>query len=394
MLILNMASLGKLLVGRILALPTLEGTNPSPPPSPRLRRAGSPSPRCAGRGNWRIAGWWCREAPLFLVALALGLGAAAEGQPFYLPTANHALFEKGGEERFFAPTPGKSWESGCFGCVRSEGMQMHEGLDIKSIQRDRLGEPADPVLATAAGTVVYMNQQTALSNYGRYLVLRHVIGGVEVYSLYAHLQSIRGDLKPGAAVQAGEAVAVMGRTSNTGETITKDRAHVHFELNLFYSDHFQAWYTKHYPTERNEHGLWNGENLVGFDPRLVFLAERDQGAAFDLTKWLQGRTELCRVVARQTNFSWVKRYPMLVRSNPVAQKSGIAGYEIALDYNALPFEWVPRAASELKSRAKYSLVSVNEAEETKNPCRKLVSRQSGKWELAPYGVSMLDLLSE
>jgi murein DD-endopeptidase MepM/ murein hydrolase activator NlpD len=331
---------------------------------------------------------------LLLVALVARLGGAAQAQPFYLPTANHALFEKGGETNFFAPTPGKTWESGCFGCVRSEGMQMHEGLDIKSIQRDRLGEPADPVLAAAAGTVVYMNQQTALSNYGRYLVLRHVIGGVEVYSLYAHLQGFRSDLKPGLAVQAGEMVAVMGRTSNTAETISKERAHVHFELNLFYSDHFQAWYQTHFPAERNEHGLWNGENLVGFDPRLVFLAEREEGAAFDLTKWLRGRTELCRVMARQTNFPWVKRYPMLVKSNPVAQKSGIAGYEIALDYNALPFEWVPRAASEIKSRAKYSLLSVNEAEEARNPCRKLVSRQGGGWQLAPYGVSMLDLLSQ
>jgi murein DD-endopeptidase MepM/ murein hydrolase activator NlpD len=331
---------------------------------------------------------------LLAPALMLLLGPAAEAQPFYLPTANHALFEPGGEERFFAPTPGKTWESGCFGCVRSEGTQMHEGLDIKCLQRDRLGEPTDPVLAAAAGTVVYMNAQTALSNYGRYLVLRHLIGGVEVYSLYAHLQAFRSDLKPGLAVQAGEPLAVMGRTSNTAETISKDRAHVHFELNLFYSDHFEAWYKTHFPTERNDHGVWNGENLVGFDPRLIFLAEREQGAAFDLTKWLQARTELCRVVVRKTDFPWVKRYPMLVRSNPVAQKSGVAGYEIALDYNALPFEWVPRAASEIKSRAKYSLLSVNEAEETRNPCRKLVSRQGGAWQLAPYGVSMLDLLSQ
>src|SRR5690606_40621039 len=33
-----------------------------------------------------------------------------------LPTANHALFEPDGESRFFAPTPGRSWTAGRFGC--------------------------------------------------------------------------------------------------------------------------------------------------------------------------------------------------------------------------------------------------------------------------------------
>src|SRR5690349_15417749 len=48
-------------------------------------------------------------------------------QPFRLPTANHALFEKNGEEQFFVGTVGKPWNTGTFGCVRSEGAQMHEG---------------------------------------------------------------------------------------------------------------------------------------------------------------------------------------------------------------------------------------------------------------------------
>jgi murein DD-endopeptidase MepM/ murein hydrolase activator NlpD len=195
-----------------------------------------------------------------LLFLAAWVGCAgAQAQPFHLPTANHALFDSGGEERFFVPTTGKTWPSGCFGCVRSDGMQMHEGLDIKCLQRDPRGEPADPVMATAAGTVMYMNDRPALSNYGRYLVLRHLVGSVEVYSLYAHLSSLRGDLKLGQPVQMGEPIAVMGRTSNTAETITQERAHVHFELNLFYSEHFPTWFKKHFAGERNDHGLWNGE---------------------------------------------------------------------------------------------------------------------------------------
>jgi murein DD-endopeptidase MepM/ murein hydrolase activator NlpD len=327
-------------------------------------------------------------------AAVSAFGLLAQAQPFHLPTANHAIFEPGGEERFFVPTTGKTWESGCFGCVRSDGAQMHEGLDIKCLQRDARGEPADPVMATAPGTVAYMNDHPSLSNYGRYLVLRHLIGGVEVYSLYAHLSAIRPDLKPGQAVQMGEPVAVMGRTSNTSETITKERAHVHFELNLFYSERFPAWYRKHFPGERNDHGIWNGENLVGFDPRLILLAEQSEGPAFNLTAWLQHRPEICRVLARKTDFPWVKRYPMLVKNNPLAQKEGVAGYEIALDYNGLPLEWVPRAPSEIKGPAKYRLLSVNEAEEAKNPCRHLVKRAARGWQLAPAAINLLDLLSE
>jgi murein DD-endopeptidase MepM/ murein hydrolase activator NlpD len=225
-------------------------------------------------------------------------------------------------------------------------------------------------------------------------VLGHLIGGVEVYSLYAHLHSVRSDLKAGISVQAGEPIAVMGRTSNTAETISQERAHVHFELNLFYSDHFAAWFKTHFPAERNDHGVWNGENLVGFDPRLILLDEREQGTNFNLTVWLQHRVELCRVLARKTNAPWVKRYPMLVAPNPVAQKEGVAGYEISLDYNGLPFAWVPRAASEIKGKAKYQLLSVNEAEETLNPCRNLVKKTAGRWQLATAGVNLLDLLTE
>ncbi|HWH71271.1 MAG TPA: M23 family metallopeptidase, partial [Candidatus Sulfotelmatobacter sp.] len=124
---------------------------------------------------------------------ALGLSA----QPFQLPTANHALFEKGGAERFFVGTVGKPWMTGTFGCVRSEGWQVHEGLDIRCLQRDKHGEPTDPVLAAADGTVAYISTRAGLSNYGKYLVIRHQVEGLEVYSLYAHLSEIRSDLRVG-----------------------------------------------------------------------------------------------------------------------------------------------------------------------------------------------------
>ena len=122
----------------------------------------------------------CFPEALSLLAFICCISTAS-AQPFFFPTANHALFEPGAEERFFAGTTGKGWETGCFGCVRSEGWQMHEGLDIRSIQRDAHGEPVDPVLATMDGIVVYFSTHPALSNYGNYLVLKHEVEGIEVY---------------------------------------------------------------------------------------------------------------------------------------------------------------------------------------------------------------------
>ena len=83
-------------------------------------------------------------------------------------------------------------------------------------------------------------------------------------------------MKVGQPVKAGETVAVMGRTANTREGISKDRAHVHFELNLLVNDRFASWYKKTFPGQRNDHGEWNGQNLLGIDPRAILLAEHER----------------------------------------------------------------------------------------------------------------------
>ena len=118
-----------------------------------------------------------RLSSLALTTLLPSLPLAA--QPFRLPTANVAIFEPGGEDRYFVGTVGKPWMSGTFGCVRTEGWQMHEGLDIRCLQRDRRGEPVDPVLAAVDGTVAYFNAKPGLSNYGKYVILRHQIEGLD-----------------------------------------------------------------------------------------------------------------------------------------------------------------------------------------------------------------------
>ncbi|HEV2693978.1 MAG TPA: M23 family metallopeptidase [Verrucomicrobiae bacterium] len=329
---------------------------------------------------------------LFAVILLATTSLFAQS-PFQFPTANHALYEPGGELKFFAPTaPDKPWTSGSYGCVRNSETRMHEGLDIKHLQTDRHGEPTDPVLATADGTVAYFSTKAGLSNYGKYIVIRHIIEGLEIYSLYAHLSAIDPGLKMGGSVKAGDVIGTMGRTS-TAEVIAKDRAHVHFELNVFVNDNFSAYFKKTSPTERNDHGIWNGQNLLGMDPRLVFLAEHNPAKKFSMLEFVRGQTELCRVLVRVKDFPYLKRYPSLILKNPVADKEGIVGYEIALNYNGVPFLLLPRAASEIKSAAKFQLVSVNAPVAEANPCRKLVVQHGGRWQLADKGQQLLEMLT-
>lgn len=331
---------------------------------------------------------------VFLVAGGFLPAVLFAQEPFHFPTANHFLFEPGADLKFLAPTlPDKPWNSGSFGCVRDDGQRIHEGLDIRCLQRDKRGEPTDPVMATADGTVVYFNSRPSLSNFGNYIVLRHVVDGIEIYSLCGHLRQIRPGLQIGQAVKAGEVIGTMGRTANTAERIAQWRAHVHFQLSLLVNDRFASWFKGAFPHERNDHGEWNGQNLDALDARQILLDEHTQGTNFNLLNLIRGQTELCRVVVRAANFPFLKRYPMLIVPNPKAEKEGVAGYEIALNFNATPFQLMPLAASEIKSPEKFQLLSVNATEARANPCRHLVVQRGGHWELTEAGLRELRLLT-
>jgi murein DD-endopeptidase MepM/ murein hydrolase activator NlpD len=204
------------------------------------------------------------------------------------------------------------------------------------------------------------------------------------------LSEVQPGIAAGTPVKAGEVIATMGRTSNTSETINKERAHCHFELNLFVSENFGAWYRKNNPGERNDHGIWNGQNLNGLDPREILLAERNGG--FSLLNFLRSQTELCRVLVRSTSFPYLRRYAPLVLKNPRADQAGVAGYEVALNYNGVAFALLPRAASEIKGTGRFQLLSVNESEYHAHPCRRLVVEHGGHWQLTDRGVRELELL--
>ena len=184
----------------------------------------------------------------------------------------------------------------------------------------------------------------------------------------------------------------MGRTSNTRERISKERAHVHFELNFLLNDRFAIWQKATHPTERNDHGEWNGLNLLGIDPRAILMAQQAQKDKFSLLNFVRQQTELCRVMIRGGSFPWVKRYPQLLVPNPRADREGVVGYEVMLNFNGLPYRLTPRAASEMIGKSAFQLLSVNEAEQQKNPCRRLVVRRGAHWELTSHGIQLLELL--
>src|SRR5581483_9972197 len=96
---------------------------------------------------------------------------------------------------------------------------------------------------------------------------------------------------------------------------------------------------------------------------------------FSLLAYIRNQTELCRVFVRKTDFPWLKRYALLGFRNPLVEKEGLAGYELALNFNGIPFQVIPRAPSEYKGSAKYQLLTVNDVEQRANPARKLVTKK-------------------
>jgi len=335
-----------------------------------------------------------RRCKGLLLTIALGQVAVALGQPFQLPTPNQAIFESGKEADYFTPTIGRTWPSGTFGCVRSEGWQMHEGLDIKCTQRDAKGEPIDPVSAAADGTIAYINAKPGLSNYGKYIVMRHKIDKLTVYTLYAHLRIIERGLSVGQAKKSGEIIATMGRTTNTQQGISRERAHMHFEICLLANPNFSVWYKNNLPGQRNDHDRWNGQNLIGIDPWKVFLGQHKAKAkrqAFSLQKFIRNQPVLCRVLIRSPGLQWARRHPGLV--DPLTTLNDIAGYEVSLDSNGVPVRCVPRDAGAFSDNEPIKLLNVDTEVHKQAPCRKLVFKKGQQWVITAKGLEHLKLLA-
>ncbi|MBI4622515.1 MAG: M23 family metallopeptidase, partial [Verrucomicrobia bacterium] len=265
---------------------------------------------------------------------AAGVAVAAERLELVWPTSDSAWAAGRPVAELLQHAGSGDPMSGAFGGVRSGGAQFHEGIDIRCVARDRRGEPVDRVLAAMAGVVRHINAAAGESSYGRYIVLEHLEETPAVYTLYAHLAPIASGLRVGDRVARGQTIATMGHSSG-GYMIPKDRAHLHFEIGLMITQDFQAWYDRQKFGSRNDHGLWNGLNLMGVDPLAFFDDWRAQriNAVQDFFAGMKTAVRLRIATHRTPDF--VRRYPSLLTKPP--PMGLVAGWEIRFNWTGIPF---------------------------------------------------------
>ncbi len=281
----------------------------------------------------------------FFLSLTLLQGAPIG---LVLPTDNDAIFSDDPSrfymytDRNFEGVLSKPWSGGAYGFTRNQKRtaagiimtRLHEGIDIRPVKRDASGEPLDEVRSLANGTVVYVNAASNTSNYGRYVVVHHDWGDGPFFSLYAHLNS--ASVEAGQTVTAGQTIARMGYT---GEGINRERAHVHVELNMILSDHFQRWYERHF-TSPNHHGIFNGFNLTGLDIAALLKAHR-ANPNISIPAFLAATTEVHYkvLVPKSGNLAVLQRYPWLGRD--LDRVGSPKSWEFAFSATGVPLEVRP-----------------------------------------------------
>ncbi|MDB6113110.1 MAG: hypothetical protein JWQ62_55 [Lacunisphaera sp.] len=285
-----------------------------------------------------------RSVPTLILGLLLATTAFAQRIEFSWPTPNRAWEQGKGIEAWAQPTVSGDPESGLFGCVRSSGAQFHEGLDLRPVGRDRLGEPTDKITAAMDGVVRYVSSRPGESNYGRYIVIEHPHLSPAVYTLYAHLAKIESGIGAGVPVTRGQVIGLMGHSSNGN--IPKDRAHLHFEIGLVATTNFASWYATKKFGSPNEHGAYNGMNLMGIDPQ-DFLRQWRARKVDNFQQYFDTMRGVVKVrVATSRTPDFITRYPALLR-RPLPSLGLVAGWEIECNATGLPFAWTALSPAEV-----------------------------------------------
>jgi len=280
-------------------------------------------------------------------------------------------------EDYAQPTVSGKPESALFGMVRDDQHRFHEGVDIRPIARAPNGEPLDRVFTAMKGSVAYINQPLN-GPYGRYVILYHPEAELPVYTLYAHLASIEKTLKVGDKLPKGSAIATMGHTSISPTAIPKERAHLHFEIGLVLSANFGNWYNGQ-PDLRdapNLHGIWNGQNLAGFDP--VPVLARSSVNLLDNVRQLPTALAVTMRTKRPPDF--VQRYPGLLA--PGTDPAKAAGWYVEFTWHGLPKRWtaLPPESQQLP-KGTWSYVALDNKQKPQLILRKMISadaKQAGE----------------
>ena len=145
-----------------------------------------------------------------------------------------------------APLPGWNVRGYSYGERQTDG-QLHPGADLNvGGGDDDLGAP---VVCFAAGTVVHREAWDGQSyGYGSYGLVEHQLGGVRLWSLYAHLDHFDPAFEVGASLAAGQRIGACGKSG------WQAWAHLHFELRYLGPAHMSPgfWGGRLSPTELSE----------------------------------------------------------------------------------------------------------------------------------------------
>jgi hypothetical protein len=333
---------------------------------------------------------------LTFIASSFLLAVSGHALDICLPTANDTLLRRGGDTDYFQPTVDGTVESGRFGCVRTNGRRFHEGIDIKCLQCNRRGEPTDPVHAVADGEVAFINTKPGLSNYGRYIVLRHNWDNVSIGTLYAHLSEVAAGLVVDQPVKKGQIIGTLGHSTDTRESISRDRAQLHFEIDFLENPNFYLWYPKHAP-QAPPFGNFNGQNLIGFDPA-AFLRAYAADRKLNFAEYISKQPVAFTALVGLRPLPWLALHPEEIQpayGTPVA-------YEIGLTSWGMPVVAWPRTAQEIDESQRHLLQNgssvvprVNEAELARSTCHELVKHSSrgNGWILSQSGRECFELLT-
>ena len=336
-----------------MPMPTF--TTPTPPATP-------------ARPAWGI---------LFLVTLLALLPCLKAGEiDLAWPTPMPVMGGGVSAQECYQATASGEPESGGFGCVRSGGHKFHEGIDIHPMQRDRRGEPADPVMAAMDGVVRHINTLAGESSYGRYIVIEHLGQSPTVYTLYAHLSSITSGLRRGDKVTKGQVIATMGHTAG-GYAIPRDRAHLHFEIGLCVSKDFQSWYNWRKFGSPNQHNDWNGMNLLGIDA-WDCIAQWRAGKIHSFSDYFRRLPAAVRIRISTTRTpDFLQRYPELAAGERPAGVLG--GWEVSFSPTGVPFRWQPLSPMEIAGlrNNQPEIVWTDDALLRQERCRDLVDVRRG-----------------
>ncbi len=306
------------------------------------------------------------------------------------PTPNPAFSQGLQIAKFLQKTnPEKPVSSGAYGCVRNNGYKFHEGLDLFPLKRDARGRADDIVFAAMDGIVRHASRTTTHSSYGKYIVIEHPGVKPALYSLYAHLAEIDPNIKPGVTVRVASRLGMMGNTASY--RIPLNRSHLHFEVGLRLSDHFQAWYAKRPFKTPNRHGNFSGFNLVGLDPLSFYGSYKSKSIATPLA-FIQSLPIVAKVRVRSSRIpDFVKRYPSLsMQLKPGESPKAWDAYFAA---HGFPVRIEPASGEPPKGKSPYRILSYDEAADSASrKCRGIIIH-NGK-QLAPSDqlTSYLELL--